>query len=538
MSLPQNATDSQSSNAKAWQADSFGHGLLALLVSNVLQRGLGLARNLLFCWLMLDTELGIWSLIQTFVFLAAPLAILGLPGSYGRYIEHYRQRGQLRSFLLQTGAVSAFGTLVLVTTLLSAPQFFSTWITGTEQSFISMLAVCFCLVAIIIFISTAEVASGLRQIRLVSTMHFINSLAFTIVGITALAVSTSWQAIVVAFGIAHCLGSLPLLSLYYRFTSLSLEDSEQSSTAKSSTLGTAPAEPTPWAMWSRLLRYAFSIWLMNLLINLFDVLDRYMLLYWLDASTEYSQALLGQYHAARIFPLLLLSLGSMLSNTLLPYITADWEAGNKAEAGARVTDSLKLCSLVLWLASIAFLIPAPWIFDIGLQQRYQLGLEVQPDCLLITIWGSLFLIAQNYLLCVERGRIMVLICALGLIFNAGLNAWLIPALELQGAVTATWLANGMLLTMMLLAIRSAGCKLDRTLWLALFAPASLVAGAELSALTLAVLLVLAARTDWLISSADRNRIEVLLAKYQHFIPSQVRRYGVFLPANKTAAYSI
>jgi polysaccharide transporter, PST family len=539
MSQPHNATDSRSSNARAWQADSFGNGLLALLISNVLQRGLGLARNLIFCWLMLDTELGVWSLIQTFVFLAAPLAVLGLPGSYARYIEHYRQQGQLARFLVQTGTISALGTLAVVATLLAVPGFFSHWITGAEQSFASMLAICFCLIAIIAFISLAEVASGLRQIRLVSKMHFVNSLAFTFVGLAALSISSSWQALVIAFGCAHLIGCLPMLTLCRHWSTSDTTNAKTTSISDHATTNLVAAKASTgtthaWSMWSRLLRYAASIWLMNLLINLFDVLDRYMLLYWIDASTEYSQALLGQYHAARIFPLLLLSLGSMLSNMLLPYVTADWEAGHKDQAGARVTDSLKLCSLVLWLASLAFMIPAPWIFDIGLQHRYQLGLEVQPACLLITIWGSLFLIAQNYLLCAERGRTVVLICALGLAFNAALNVLLIPSLELQGAVTATWLANGLLLTMVLLAIRSAGCKLDRTLWLTLFAPASLVAGVELSALTLSIMLVLAARTDWLISSADRLRIEGLLKKYERFIPQRLRRYGVFIPTIENA----
>jgi hypothetical protein len=111
----------------------------------------------------------------------------------------------------------------------------------------------------------------------------------------------------------------------------------------------------------------------------------------------------------------------------------------------------------------------------------------------------------------------------------------IPTLELQGAVTATWLANGFLLTMVLLAIRSAGCKLDRTLWITLFAPASLIAGVELSALTLSVMLVLAARTDWLISSADRMRVDELLKKYQRFIPPRIRRYGIFIPTAQSEA---
>ena len=514
------AVSEQTSSRGPWQADTFGRGLLALLVSNVLQRGLGLARNLLFCWLMLDTELGVWSLIQTFVFLAAPLAVLGLPGSYARYIEHYRQRQQLGRFLRQTGFISALGGLALIAIFLLQPTFFSRWITGSEQSFLSMLAICFCLLSIIVFNSVVEIAGGLRQIRLVSKMHFVNSLAFTSVGLIALWISPSWQALVVAFAAAHLVGAIPAVTLW---------KSSLANTAQSCEPATHLTNIPSSSMWGRLLRYALSIWLMNLLINLFDVLDRYMLLYWLETSVEHGQALLGQYHAARIFPLLLLSLGSMLSNMLLPYVTADWEAGDRQGAGKRVTDTLKISSLVLWIGSMAFMLPAPWIFDIGLQHRYELGLQVQPACLLITIWGSLFLIAQNYLLCAERGRTVVLICTAGLVINALLNAWLIPAQELQGAVTATWLANGTLLIMVLYGMRSAGCQHDRTLYLTLFAPITLLCGTTISSFALATLLVLAARTDWIISQDDRDRIELLLTKYARFIPHPLRRHGLFLP---------
>lgn len=532
MSQPQHAEASYRSQDHAWRGDNFGHGLLALLISTILQRGLGLVRNLLFCWLLLETELGIWSLAQSFLFLAAPLAVLGLPGSYARYIERYRQQGQLAKFLKQSLLLTAFGSLVFTTVLLTAPEYFSKLILGHAETSTSMLAICFCLLSMILFNTLVEIAGGLRQIRLVSKMHFINSFAFTCTGLLALFLSESWQALVVAFGISHCAGALPILNLWFHRDSLTVPaDSAQYSAIPSEQAATPH---NSWTMWNRLLRYAFSIWLMNLLINLFDVVDRYMLLYWLESSIEYNQALLGQYHAARIFPLLLLSLGTMLSNLLLPYISAAWEAGEKTQVGSHVTDSLKLSSLILWCVSLGFMVLAPWIYDIGLQYRYQLGLEVQPACFLITIWSTLFLIAQNYLLCAERGRVVVVICATGLLLNGILNAVLIPSFELKGAVTATWLANGILLLMILIGIRNAGCRLDRTLWITLFAPLSLLAGAVYSSLALALLLALAARTEWLITARDQIRLENLLQKYQRYIPAKVRRWGLFLPSSPTA----
>jgi len=531
MSNAQHAADSFRSQDQAWRGDNFGHGLLALLISTLLQRGLGLVRNLLFCWLLLETQLGIWSLAQSFLFLAAPLAVLGLPGSYARYIERYRQQGQLAKFLQQSLLLSTFGSIAFVIALLTAPHYFSRWILGHAESSTSMLAICFCLLSMILFNTSVEIAGGLRQIRLVSKMHFINSFAFTGTGLLALSLSESWQALVVAFGLSHCVGAIPILNLWLCRNSLtSPVDSVQ---PLATPTGQAATHHNGWTIWNRLLRYAFSIWLMNLLINLFDVVDRYMLLYWLDSSIDYNQALLGQYHAARIFPLLLLSLGTMLSNLLLPYMSAAWEAGEKNKVGSHVTDSLKLSSLVLWSVSLGLMAIAPWIYDIGLQYRYQLGLELQPACFLITIWSSLFLIAQNYLLCAERGRVVVVICATGLILNGILNALLVPGFELKGAVTATWLANGILLLMILIGIKNAGCRLDRTLWIALFAPLSMLAGAVYSSLALALLLALAARTEWLITAGDQIRLENLLQKYQPYIPEKVRRRGLFLPVSQT-----
>src|SRR5690349_10543622 len=75
--------------------ETLAQSVVALLVLAVLQRGIGFVRGVLVCrWLSPD-ELGQWDLAFSFLTLAAPLAVLGLPGSFGRYVEHFRQRGML-----------------------------------------------------------------------------------------------------------------------------------------------------------------------------------------------------------------------------------------------------------------------------------------------------------------------------------------------------------------------------------------------------------------------------------------------------------
>src|SRR3954447_25236723 len=79
--------------------DTFVASVTILLVANLIQRSIGFGRGLLFCRWLSEEELGKWEMAYSFLLLAAPVIVLGLPGSFGRYLERFRQRGQLRTFL-------------------------------------------------------------------------------------------------------------------------------------------------------------------------------------------------------------------------------------------------------------------------------------------------------------------------------------------------------------------------------------------------------------------------------------------------------
>ena len=77
------------------RTDSWPKALSCCLVLAAVQRIVGFGRGVLVCrWLSPD-ELGQWDMAFGFLTLAAPLTVLGLPGSFGRYVEYFRQRGQL-----------------------------------------------------------------------------------------------------------------------------------------------------------------------------------------------------------------------------------------------------------------------------------------------------------------------------------------------------------------------------------------------------------------------------------------------------------
>ena len=73
------------------QPETLVDSVLILLVLTVVQRMVGFVREILFCRWLDAEQLGKWDLGFGFLMLAAPLAVLSLPGTFPRYVERYRQ---------------------------------------------------------------------------------------------------------------------------------------------------------------------------------------------------------------------------------------------------------------------------------------------------------------------------------------------------------------------------------------------------------------------------------------------------------------
>src|SRR3954469_7853618 len=104
--------------------DTLAASVTVLLLANIVQRSIGFGRGILFCrWLSPD-ELGTWDMAYSFLLLASPVVVLGLPGTFGRYLERYRQRGQLRTFLRRAIVCTAALTIFACAEMIYyAPQF-------------------------------------------------------------------------------------------------------------------------------------------------------------------------------------------------------------------------------------------------------------------------------------------------------------------------------------------------------------------------------------------------------------------------------
>ncbi len=320
-------------------------GVAFALLLTVVQRGVGFVRGMLFCRLLPEDQLGQWSIVWSLLLLLAPLASLGLPGSFCRYSEHYVQRGQLQAYLRRVACVSGIATLLLAMAMCWLPETFSQWIFRQRDQVALVRLIACSFVAVTLFNAVQSLMESLRQIRSVTLMRFISGVSFAFIAVGLLAVwNNSALAIVVGFGISCLLGLIPAAIFFWRRSEFIRESN------------TALPHST---MWSKIAPFAAWTWLSNILTNSYESIDRFMLLHLSTDSPTMAQGTLGQYHSSLVVPQLLTSLAVIISGTVLPYLSACWEQGHPDEAKRILRWTLKAMGLGFLGVNLGILIGAP-----------------------------------------------------------------------------------------------------------------------------------------------------------------------------------
>lgn len=447
--------------------------MLVMLVITVVQRGIGFVRGIWFCRLLEDAQVGQWAMAFGFITLITPVVLLGLPGSLPRYVEHFRMRGHLSPFVSRLLIATVLCAGGFAAAMFWVPGWFA-WLIFLEPSGTELVPrVAAAVLAIIAFHFVKDLNASLRQVHVVSAMQFVQSVGFTVLAVAWLSFGGGLGGVILVFASATLAAMLPgLATLWSGWSGLPKSDAVFDATA----------------MWRRLLPYAAALWCMNLLGNLFELSDRYMILHFFPGEQPGGQAAVGQYHSGRIFPVLLISLSTMISGVLMPYLAADWEAGRSdavRECLRRVLLGLSAAftaggAVVLWLA--------PWLFATLLEGRYDAGLSLMPMAFVFCSWWGLVIVGQDYLWVAEKGKFVGMALAVGLLANLALNAWLLPIWGLHGAVVATLIAHATVMVGVGLALARCDYRLDSTTMLVALLPATLLAGPVVAMVCLAVAL--------------------------------------------------
>lgn len=474
----------------ALRTDSLAASVLILLSLTVVQRLVGFLRAVLFCRWLDPEELGQWDLSFSFLVLAGPLVVLALPAAFGRYVEHYRQRQQLQTFVGRCLLFCAGLTVVATLGIYLCRGWFSELVFGAPEHVRLIAALAVSLVAVVAFNFSTELFTALRNVRLVSMLQLLNSLVFAGLGLGLLLV---WQnvaeSVVLAYGGACLVSSLVAL-IYLRRSWPQLPQAEFSLSHRD--------------LWSKVIPFAGWIWSSSLLSNLFDVADRYMIVHCTSVVTSDPLALVGQYHSSRVVPLLLVSVATMLGTMMTPHLSCDWEAGRRELVSVRLNLFLKLMVFALTAAAVAVLLAAPLLFGLAFQGKFHGGEAVLPWTLTYCIWFATLMVAQNYLWCAEKARLASVALLTGLGTNVGLNLVLLPRMGLPGAVLATSVANLLTLVLILLFNRRLGFRTDRGTWLILAAPAALTLGPWLALLVLVAIALDAYQSEHLLCPEEKR----------------------------------
>ena len=491
------------------RTDSLADSVVILLALTVVQRGVGFARSVLFCRWLDPQDLGQWDMAYGFLMMAAPLAVLGLPGSFGRYVEHYRQQGQLRSFLRRTTSLVVFLGIVATAAVALGRVQVSQLIFGSPEFVGLTLILAAGLGTVILHNSLTSLFTALRMYRVVCGMQFFNAVLFTGLGVGLL---LGWKlgapSVVVAF-FGACLltscGTLVWLRRAWR---------------------AAPVSAVPLrhgALWAKLMPFALWMWVTNWLTGLFDFVARYMLIHYSGLDVAEALVQVGQYHSARIVPVLFVGMAELLAAMITPHLSYDWEAGRRDRVSRRLNLFLKLLAFGLVSAGVALEFVAPVLFSLGFEGKYAAGLSVLPWTMMYCIWGALAIVAHNYVLCAEKARLTSLTLVAGLAVNIALNLALLPSLGLLGAVLATAAANGVALSLSYFVNRINGMQFDRGTLIASAAPALLAFGPWISLVALSLVAVATVVGHRVLTHDEKRQLLDLGAAYYDRFKSLTRR---------------
>jgi O-antigen/teichoic acid export membrane protein len=446
------------------RTDTLAASVVILVVLSVAQRLIGFARQILVCRWLEPSQLGEWDICFKFLMLGAPLVVLGLPGSFGRYLEYYRHRGHLKTFLRRTSGACAILACLSIAAIGGLRTWVSELIFATPDQTDMVLLLAASLLALAAYNFLTDVLTALRMVRVTSVVQFASGLLFAVGSIVLL---LGWRrdaaAIVVAYA-GSCAATLIVTAFCLRRTWRATP---------------ASLDPLPQRqLWGKLVPFAAWLWTVNLLYNLVGVVDRYMMMHF--APTDDPLALVGHYHSSQVVPMLMVSMCGLIGGIIMPHLSHDWESGRVSDVTTKVNLTIKLLGLAMFAGSVVTLFGAPLLFGIAFHGKYSGGEEILPWTLVYCIWMALIPLAQMYLWCAERPTLASLALAGSLIVNVGLCFVLLPRFGLHGVVWATAAANLFALACIYRFNGWLGQRLDRGVWIVTLLPLALGAGPWIS----------------------------------------------------------
>lgn len=188
-------------------ADSMG----AYVPAMVLQKALGLGRVLLFAYLMVHFEMGLWALGMMIFTIASPIMTFGSNNGLARYVSYYEARGRLKAFYrVACRGVFICAVVMLAVGLLTSPVIARLLVAyrlpETPAGAARLLGICTAAMAnafvLALHSNMIGFMVGMRAYRLASAVEVFFTVTFTIFSIVALLLAPTGMAVLLAHLVA------------------------------------------------------------------------------------------------------------------------------------------------------------------------------------------------------------------------------------------------------------------------------------------------------------------------------------------------
>ena len=497
----------QRAQSRRLVADSLTFSILMIGLTIVLQRGIGFCRSFYVCGQLSPAEVGRWDLGFHFLMMVAPLSVLGIPGSFGRYVVQYEKLGQVKQLLVQSLIVCLLLVVASSCLLWQLRQWLAQYCFGdaSQADFIGLLA---CGLPLVVFFNYATSWFTAKRLnRLVIRLQTAQAIAFAVGCVAAFQLaSVSAVGVLVAYFCSVSIG-LILAAAYalqdqYDHDLVELDESQ--------------------SLWKRILPFAMWVWASNALVNLFMICDRILLVNFIPESTEEVHSLIGQYHASLILPALLMAVGAMVGSTLIPYLSSDWEAKDRDAVTWRMNVSLQAVGAFSLLASVGVLLVAPLLFGGLWNNKYGVGESLLPMTLCYCGLAAISLVAQKYFWCIEKTWFGSAVMFAGLAANFIIGILLVGPFGLKGVVASTLIAHAFCLFALIAFSRRNGLAIERGTYIVIAAMLVVGLGAAAAVLSLIVLVALIFFTPYVFADPVKQACLQKLKNYAQSIPGVVR----------------
>jgi O-antigen/teichoic acid export membrane protein len=489
---------SQSPLARWFAPETLGQSLGIGLVLTIASRLAGLWRGVLFARLMDRAELGVWAITNNTMQMLSVVLVLGIPAGLCRYAVRYERTGQLRPFLIRAlGASFAFcGVTCLVGLYCCGALGHIIYEDAGQTSMTTLLCLgAFTLMALNLL---QGVLQGLRVYRINAIMLVAQSLGFALLGGLLL---LYWQATALAAAWAFLIVStivvvIPCWMLWKHLQSEPALHHEM------------PRD----AMWRQLWIYSLGTWGASAVFSLWGWLDRFMLMHFdtLDSTACLEQ--LGTYHIVENVTTPLLALGAGWSTQVLAHAVHLWEAKRQEEGCRLVQFATKVTVIVMTCVAVTIVVFKRLLLAGVFGDTTMASGEILEFVLVTTCLLAAQCMVRCYVLCQERVWTASAVWVIALILSFLLNLLLVPVLHLKGAamtaavttVASTWL--------LMLITQRAGLRLESSTWLITTLPLVLLLPPYAMLLGIALAAVVVARTDWLLTRLDKERLNEIFER--------------------------